>query len=535
MGHRVLGVTVGDDRVRVAVVETRLRRFELKALYEVERRPLGGDPVWAGDDAPEAAAGGGVARESAGVALARALVPPPSAIDSMVVAYPGGRAFVRRLAFPFREKARIDATLPFQMIGHVPVEPEDIHCAYARIQADGPGTETLAVAVPVDDFTTFLADVRTQGLDPAAVSVDGVCLLALAPFLPADDPEAASPGLVVWAEGTTAEMVVVRGAEPVVVRSVDLGDPVVEDGEVNPAFLGEVLLSAASASEQGASVGRVWVGGPDATLLAEPLGEALGLPCAPLAPSMTSIPGAQSLSGAGPESLKAVALALTTAAPEGPGTLDLRTGAFRAEGSHGLFREHAAFFVTVLGVFALLVIGHAVLRYVGMAAERDAGVTELQAFSERVLGSPQTDFDAVLRTVKSASTDDVQVFPAWTAVDSLNRLSGIVMAIGKSKNFGVAGYATEEEMETLGIKGAAPYAVEFESVRIEPRLASVRGEAETIEIFDDFVNRLKADPCFHDVVTESTERIQFQRHQGWQRFSVRMTVDCAAKQAKGAK
>lgn len=534
MGHRVLGVTVGDETIRVAIVETRLRRFELKAVHEIARRPVGDDPAWVGegdagtDDGPPA-----IVREPPAASLARALVPPPSAMDSIVLAYPGARAFLRRLSFPFKEKARIDATLPFQMIGHVPVEPDEIHCAYARVPTDGPGAETLAVAVPIDDFAAFLADARAQGLDPASVSVDGVCLVSLAGCLPPSGDDA--PSLLVWAEGGAAEMVVVRGVEPVVVRSVDLGEPVAAGGEVNAAFLGEVLLSAASASEQGASVGRAWVAGPDAALLAGPLGEALGLPCAVLEPSMLAIPGAAAATGAGPAALKAVALALSAAIPSGPGTLDLRIGPFRAEGTHGLFREHAGFFVTVLALFLLLGLGGGAFKYAGLVAERDAGIEELKAFSTRVLGQERTDFDAVLKTVKSVSTEDVQVFPAWTAVDTLNRLSATVMAIGKSKNFGAAGFATPEEMETLGIQGDAPYAVEFESFRIEPRLASIRGEAETIEVFDDFVNRLKADPCLHDVVTESTERIQFQRHQGWQRFSIRMTVDCAAKKAKGAK
>ena len=34
MGHRVLGIAVGTEAVRVAVVETRLRRFELKAAVD---------------------------------------------------------------------------------------------------------------------------------------------------------------------------------------------------------------------------------------------------------------------------------------------------------------------------------------------------------------------------------------------------------------------------------------------------------------------------------------------------------------------
>ncbi|MGI6683570.1 MAG: hypothetical protein ACOX51_10650 [Myxococcota bacterium] len=517
MGYRVVGVTVGPDKVRAAVIETRLRRFELKAVHEVSRRAEG-VPAWEGAESDD------IPKETPAAALAKALVPPLSAMDSVVLAYPGERAFIRRLSFPFKEKVRINATLPFQMIGHVPVEPEDIHCAYGRIGVDGANTDTLAVAVPINEFAEFLSQSKAMGFDPASVSVEGICLAALGKYL----PDAIDGQLLIWAEGTHTEIVVLRGEEPVVVRTVELGEAVCKDGETSSAFSREVVLSIASASEFGASVGHVWVAGPEADVLADSLGEALKLPCEVLNPRDLTIPGAAGLGDAPSSFIKVIALALTSVTPEGAGSLDLRTGPFKVEGNHGLFREHAGFFAITLILFALLGLANGVFKYAGLIAEKEANQAELVAYTTRILGKEQTDFDAVLRTVKSVAGESFKVFPTWTGVDTLNRLSSMIMDIGK--------VSTEsdisEAMEDLGISAGQPYAVEFEQVRIEPRSASIRGEVATIEIFDDFVDRLKADPCFHDVVVESTERIRFQRHQGWQRFSVRMTVDCQAKTAQ---
>ncbi len=530
MGHRVLGIAVGSEAVRVAVIETRLRRFELKSVGEAARR-AGAETEWNGTEEPPdlpVAASPPIVRT--GDLVAGMVVPPPAPTDTMALAYPGDRGFVRRISLPFKKASQVEAALPFQMIGQVPVAPEDIHCAYEKVPVEGAaGTEVLAVAVPTSEFRDFLDASRADGLEPSHVAVEGPCLLSLLPFTAA----AAEDGtpevqMLVWAEDDDVEVAVARGVQPVLTRTVRLGEPVASGAEVAASFLREVVLSVAAAAEGGASVGRVLVAGPDAFVVAGPLSEALGLPCDVLDPARLPIPGAATCPGLSPSMVKALALAIGTASGGGPGSLNLRSGAFATEGTRGIFRERATYFVVALAVFLVLGAGKGVARYAGLTAERDAGIAELKAFSKEVLGTEKDSFDTVLKTLKSVSEEDVKVFPRWTAVGTLNRIAKAMMEAGHAKG---SSPPTGDGGESASSSASGAWAIEMENVRIDPRQATLRGEAETIEVLDQFVSKLNADSCLSDVVTESTERIQFQRHQGWQRFTLRMAVDCSAKEA----
>ncbi len=345
MGHRVLGMTVGTDVVRVAIVETRMRRFELKAVHQVSRLGNGGDPAWAAGEG-EAADGPEAAPARVAEALAHTLAQPISSIDSVCLAFPGEQGFVRRLSFPFKNRSSIEATLPMQMVDRVPIQAEDIHCAFERLPGESEGTDVLAVAVPRDTLDAYLIAARADGIDPAHVSLDGVCLATLLPWLPGASGDQSRPLMIVWAEGSHAEMLVADRQRTVLARSAALAETVVSRGEVASAFLRETLLSLAAASEAGTNVEAVLVAGPDAETLVGPLGEALGVPASVLYPSLLSIPGTGACEGLSPAFVKPLALALTAAAGGGPGSLNLRCGPYSPEGAQGLFRERFRFFVT---------------------------------------------------------------------------------------------------------------------------------------------------------------------------------------------
>ncbi len=554
MGHRVIGVEVEGGVLRAAVVETRLRRFELKSVVSVRMDSRVDEPPWASrgeDSAPEQptavlpAVPGGPPGPRLAELLRDALGEPLGPTDSFVFAFPGVQAFVRRLAFPFKDENRIAATLPFQMIGQIPVQPDEIHCAFERLGTDAGRTEVLAVAVPKGAFREWLSDIRSSGLEPASVGVDGVCLVSLLPYLGPGDDRAGR--MLIRAGQDQAEIVVVRGDRVEMVRVVALGEPVVRDKEVSPSLMREVLVTAAGASEAGTPVGSVLVTGADCEALRGPLGEVLGVPCEVLDPARMGLPGGETCVGLGPEAARVVALTLGAASGRGPGSLNLLTGEFQRQGAYSLFRERLRLFGVALAVFAVLGAGQFVGRVMGLRAEREAALAEVRALSAQVLRQEREDPAAVLKTMKAASEEDVQVFPRWTAVDALGRLVAAVMAMGPSaqeipqedggENAEDAGKKAGEARPGTGPGGRITpedtAAVEIETVRIEPRSLNVRGEADTIETLDGLVERLKADPCFHEVTTESTERIQFRRHQGWQRFSLRMEVDCGEGRKAG--
>ncbi|MBP7125222.1 hypothetical protein KBD49_02530 [Myxococcota bacterium] len=514
MGHRVLGVTWGRETVRVAVVETRLRRFELKGVYEWPRRraPADEEAISGEEEAPGA-------RIDVGTLLAGKIVPPPGPLDTVVVSYPGERAFVRRFSFPFRKAMQVDAALPFQWMSLLPIPIEEMHTAWEPIGSQGGGLEVLGVATPAGSFTEFLGNCREAGLDPVRVSMDGVCLLSLLPWC--EDPPGEDGSLpvqmIVWAEEEQVDLVVTRGRTVSMVRSSALGEEVLAGGEVSPAFLRELVVSVAAAAAQGAEVTRIQVAGPSAEFLVQPLGEALAIPCEVLDPARCPIPGAATCPGLDSRFVKVVALALGAASGAGPGSLNLRAGPFAVEGGRGLIRDRAGFFAAMLALFLVLGAARAGVRWYGLQAEKTALTQELSLFTKAVLGEEKTSFEAALKQMKSLGEEDLKVFPPWTAVGTLGRIA---------KAMEVQVPAATGEQEPPG-----GYPLELESVRIDPKQVSLRGEAKTIEVLDAFVARLQADPCFQDVVTESTERVMFQRHQGWQRYSLRWNVDCGKAEA----
>lgn len=512
MASRVIGVEIEKDLLRAAVVETRLRRFEFVRVFEA-RLSEGRE----GEEADDANIG-----TSMEEVLTRGLGEPLGPGDSLAVLFPGSSVFFRRLSFPFKDENRIAAALPFQMMGQLPALPGDFQCAFERVSRESGETGILAVAVLKESLRAFLQELRTSGLDPTHVSVGGVCLGSFLPYLELGEEVA----LIVWAGGDRLEMLVARGLRPEIARVVELGEPVTQRGEVSSAAMREVLVTAAGASEAGLSVGSVVVTGESCEALRGPLEEVLGVPCRILDPKNLGLPGAASCEGLGPKAARAVALALGVVAGRGPGTLNLLTGEFARRGTFGLLREKFALLVGVFVLFLALGTARFVGRAMGLHAERAAVMAEVEMLSKQLLGTERTDVAGILKTMKSANLEEIQVFPKWTAVDTLGRLIKAVMDMGASST--AVGESSQAQRGGGGVLGPEDtLAVEIESVRIEPRVVSVRGEADTIETLDGFVQRLKSEPCFREVTTESTERIQFRRHQGWQRFSLHMEVDCS--------
>jgi len=552
MGHRVIGIELEGGTLRAAVVETRLRRFELTAVIEMPLHEQPADPSWAREQPQEEVQEPAAAPVRVREALERSLAEPFTPADSFAVAFPGTEAFVRRLSFPFKDQNRIAATLPFQLIGQIPVQPQDIHCAFERVAVEAGQTEVLAVAVPKERFRAFLDEARGMGVEPSHVSVDGVCLAAWLPFLP-NPPDA--PVLLIHVRRDRADMLVARGPRVELVRCVALGEPVVQDAaenapaeagrkEVSAAFLREVLVTSAGASEAGIVIGSVLVSGEQADALAAPLNDVLKLPCEVLDPSRLPLPTGAVCSRLNPATARVVALALAAASGTGPGRLNLLTGEFQKEGAYSLLREKARFFLAVSLLFVLLGAARFAGRVAGLHAERAMVVEELKALTTEVLGAAKEDPAAAIKAMKATLEEDVSIFPKWTAVDTLGRLLSAVKAMGPSSSAAAeAAPPDEAPPEPRAEKPAATAsarpltptdtaAVEVENIRIEPKLLSVRGEADTIETLDGLVARLKTDPCFREVTTESTERIQFRRHQGWQRFSLRVEVDCGGTAQK---
>lgn len=518
MGHRIIGIEIDEDLLRVAALETGLRRIEVKSVFETTLKSESSDKD-----------GGETARRSPNIleTINRHLSEPLGPTDSIAISLSGDKAFFRRLAFPFKDQGRIRAALPYQLIGQIPLQIGDIHCAFEIIPPEegskkGAMTEVLAVAVRKADLVSFLSEVEEGGITPFHVTVDGLCLGALLPYWRDRDREVTS--MLLYVGQKHGEVIIAKGSRIQTVRTFSIGEPVFGGEEVSPAFMREVLLTAAGASEAGLSIDSIFVTGLEAERLLGPLREVLGVECKVLEPSTLDIPC--DCPGLDHRFAKALAIGLGALGGGGPGTINLLVGEFQREASFGLLREHWRFFVFALVLFFLLGAGRFAGRVVGLVAERKAVVAELRSVTKALFGNEMEDFEGALNKVKSISEEDIRVFPQWTAVDILGKL------LRAGREMGVSGSSKGEEGDQKGvasnvIRPEDTLAVEFESIRIDQKTMAVRGEADSIETLDALVAKLKGDPCFREVTTESTERIQFQRHQGWQRFSLKVEIDCS--------
>lgn len=553
MGHRVIALARSGNEVRAAVVETRLRRFELRSVLKFELKPVGAANGAEGEDSA-----GSVQLESIETALNRVLVPGLTASDSVAVSFPGDLAFIRRLSFPFKDRARIAEVLPVELAGTLPTGL-DANLQAVFEKAGDEGNDIIAVGVQKEALAKFIESWKAEGVDPMHIGMESLELSSLLPYLGGDD-DGPRNRMLIWIEGRKVEFLVAKGRSVILSRAILLTAPVFSGREVGIPFMREVLLSMAAASEAGAPLDRVHVAGSEAGPAAEALAEALSLECDVLDLAVTDLPGARNCSGLDSSMTRVVALATGMASSGGPSSLNLRTGEFSAEGATGLLREKARFFTVAAIVFALLGVGWSTVRYVGLLNDRKSIEAELIRYASTILEQDVTDFDSALATVRSGAREEIILFPTWTAVGTMEKLTRAVVAAGTAGSgvaaaenaagadpaagpAGVAGIEPIEIVPTDETAGAAVeeeagdpgWAMELENLRIEPRQASFKGEAESIEKVDELMNRLRTDVCFHDIVTESTERIQFQRHQGWQRFSVRVNVDCAAADSKKSK
>jgi general secretion pathway protein L len=484
MGHRVIGVDIGTKKVRVVVINVRLRKTEVTALYECDRESLA----------------------DARNAIDRALGEPPTVGDMVSITYPATTTFIKKWSFPFKDTKRIQAALPFQFVGVVPLQPAEIHCAFERSSGGAGGSTVVAVAVQKNDFGAFLAEMSEAGIEPSHVGVDALTLSALLPLIEA------RPVMLAFVSGERADFVVASEEGVELARSTVVTDEAVKDGEVSEAFLREALFTISSASASGWNIEKIYVAGENSEAVAKSLGEATGTDAVVLDLSSLPVAGLQDNPNAKPEFAKALSLALASASGGGLGSINLLCGEFQKEGKQSIVREHGRFFAVVAVLFALLATLRIVSGFVGVSAERAGVAEQAKALSKSLLGEEIADASALVKRMKGVIEEDYNVFPTWTAYTLLQRL---FMTMGSMKKSD--GESDEGKGEPM----------EVESIRIDGKTMTLRGEAESIEILDAFIGKLKDDPCFHNVTTESTERIQFQRHQGWQRFSLKADLDCS--------
>jgi len=152
--RRILGVDIGTSAVKVAQVtvspggKRQLQRLALCEDLEELAGLLSSRPWW---------------RDG----------------DRIHVGFPSERTVVRRLKMPFRDPAKIQNTLPFELEGELPFPVEEIVAGYLVLSRGRDGTELMAMAAPRSEVTGWLERLRALGVDPAVLEPDLAALARL--------------------------------------------------------------------------------------------------------------------------------------------------------------------------------------------------------------------------------------------------------------------------------------------------------------------------------------------------------------------
>jgi type IV pilus assembly protein PilM len=569
MAQVVIGLDIGTWSIKAAVLETRLRGYQLVDFREhhIPRDPAG--------EAIEVELDSAVARTLEGV----------NERNAIVTAIPGKRVLVRELELPFTSSEAISSVLAFQLEGQVPVPVERLLYDHYIMERRSDGARVLVCAVERTVLTEFLKELEQAGANPRVVSLDALVYGHLAGPLQAGEGE--EPVAFLDLGHTTTSVCVVRRGRVELIRAiargghhltlavmralgVDYGQAetikhALDLEEENPAdpraldavaealtpLVREIRTSLhVHAQRSGQRVERAEVFGGTSRLagLTELLADGLALRCE--RPRLEGAPFARLLEeGAPQETLpKATALALRFIDGEPGVSLNFRQGDLAYESDFKAVRDKAVWLVAWAVVIVGAFFGKQFLHAETLEQNHERLATVLEQYTEKVLGDKTSDFDGVLKRVSQPPDDEGdRIYPELTAFKAFVEVTAAQDAINatsgedgekKDKPKPEAEPKLPEDGAEPDHAGAPPdeaagaktegtgFQIELKKVVFELKKATVEGEASNIEAIEKLVERLKTQRCFQNVDSGKARQTNFRGREGWFDFTIKMDVGC---------
>jgi general secretion pathway protein L len=161
MARRILGLDLGTHAVKAVELRQSFRELEV-----VQMRAL---PLAAGVQLPPDE-------------LREFLVQHALPLDGVVVALPGDHVSTRHLTFPFRDRRKLAAAVPFEVEGKVPFELDEFFVDWEVGREEASQTSVLAGLAPRAEVAATLAHLAAAEIDPRVVEAEGHLLANLATF-----------------------------------------------------------------------------------------------------------------------------------------------------------------------------------------------------------------------------------------------------------------------------------------------------------------------------------------------------------------
>ncbi len=167
MPQRILALEIDAHEMKGAVVETTFRDYRVAGLYR------------------ETITAGAEVSEQVRRFLERHSVEPDTVLSSV----PGELVAFRTFYLPFRDRKRLDQTVPFELENQVPFGLDEIVVDYHVLRRDSAGTLVLAALVQRKDLEQHLALLSGAGLDPKVVDLAPLATLNVLSLLGSELPE----------------------------------------------------------------------------------------------------------------------------------------------------------------------------------------------------------------------------------------------------------------------------------------------------------------------------------------------------------
>lgn len=147
MPNRILALDVHGADLNAVVVETSFRSYQIVGHFSEPR-----------DDSV-----------SLGEQLRAFVARHPMTADTVLSALPGNAAAFRTLELPFRDRRRLEQTVPFELESQVPFSIEDAIIDFQILTSNADGARVFAALAPKSRLEEHLEVLSTAGLDPAIV------------------------------------------------------------------------------------------------------------------------------------------------------------------------------------------------------------------------------------------------------------------------------------------------------------------------------------------------------------------------------
>jgi general secretion pathway protein L len=151
----VLGLDLGSYGVKAVEVHQTLRGFEVVALRSLPRRDEATDLL---------------------ELVQRFVALHHLSTDHVVTALRGDRISSRRLAFPFSERKKINAAVPFEVEEELPFDIEDCLIDWESVRSDRSSTDVVASIAPRAEVSAIVETLRAAGCPPRTLEAEGLVL-----------------------------------------------------------------------------------------------------------------------------------------------------------------------------------------------------------------------------------------------------------------------------------------------------------------------------------------------------------------------